>query len=135
MNKGLVVEIILVVVLGSFSVAFISGWNPFASPNYFPPGYAGSNGAPNGVYLQNDWGWVNSVSFPVSIGGWVTNATSWSFGLDGPGPLHGDWPIANGTAVPIWHDGVFPSDARLYVTIKNNTIVHTEVKSAWAYGD
>jgi hypothetical protein len=87
--------------------------------------------------LQKDWGWVNSVSFP-SVGGWVNNVTSWSFaacGHDYLGPLHGSWPVKNGTEVPIWTVGVFPSDSRLYVTIENNTIVDAQVKSFREYGN
>lgn len=109
------------------------------SPHYYAPNtnYAGVCGAPNGVYEQKEWGLVNSISFPT-IGGWVNNATAWSFAICDHtylGPLHGTWKVNNGTSIPIWEKGVFPIDARLIITLENNTIIKAQVKSNWAYGD
>jgi hypothetical protein len=125
--------ILLAVSITSIGVLFglnITGYNPFASPHYYLT-------APDGMYLQKDWGWVNNVSFP-SVGGWVNNATSWSFARcehDYLGPLHGSFAIAENVSVPIWKDGVFPNDARLYITLKNNTIIDVSVHSQFEYGN
>lgn len=137
MNKTekiiVIIGVSLSVIIGIF---IVSKW---ALPeHYYPLGYGGwGEGAPDGIYLQKEWGWVNSVSFPAK-GGWVNNATEWTFAIcdhDYLGALHGTWKVAQGVSVPIWEKGVFPIDAQLYVTIKNQTIVACRVKSSLAYGD
>lgn len=92
--------------------------------------------APNGIYQQGDWGIPGYLQFSQNAraGGWIDNATTWLFSTDGPGPLHGEWSVANGTWMPIWASGVFPIHARLYVYIENNTIVGAEVRSQFKYG-
>jgi hypothetical protein len=115
----------------------------FTEPYYAPLGYADYTGAPDGIYEQLDWGSPLGLDIPwgsetVVYGGWYSNVTDWNFAMcdhDYLGPLHGCWPVANGTSIPVWQVGVFPVDARLYVTIENNTIVKAEVKSSLVYGN
>lgn len=84
-------------------------------------------GAPNGIYLQKDWGSFDNQTL------------TWSFAMcdhDYLGPLHGSWPVKAGVWVPVLNQvGVYPFDARLYITIENNIIVKAEVKSAYEYGN
>lgn len=108
-------------------------------PHYYAPGsnYAGKCGAPDGVYEQKDWGFPDSVEYPCE-GGWVTNATEIFFAMCDHsylGPLHGSWKVTNGTWIPIWHKGVFPVDARLIITLKDNIIIDASVKSHLVYGN
>ena len=97
-----------------------------------PPYYAapGSNtetwGAPDGTYLQKDWGSFDNQT------------RIWSFAIcdhDYLGPLHGSWKVADGVWVPIWKVGVYPTDARLYVTVQDNIIVDVSVHSQMEYGN
>ena len=109
----------------------VTGWNPFAAAQHY------YETAPDGTYLQKEWGWVNSISFPHS-GGWLNNVTSWTFARcehDYLGPLHGSWKVQEGVSVPIWQQGVFPIDSRLYITLINNIVVNVEIKSAYEYGN
>ncbi len=118
----------LAVVLAVFAltVSMLLNWDHFTKPYYAPLGYGDYTGAPDGTYEQGDWG-----SFDNS-----TN--TWYFALcdhNGLGPLHGGWQVAEGVWVPVWEWGVFPVDARLLVTIQNNTITHVEVHSWREYGN
>lgn len=109
-----------------------------AKPYYAAPGSNTETwGAPDGTYEQGDWGYPDGIDWGYPSA-WVTNVTSWSFAMcdhEGLGPLHGSWPVANGTEIPIYHEGVFPIDARLYVTIKDNVIIDAVVRSALVYGN
>jgi hypothetical protein len=127
------VSTMILLIVGSLIINEVISVNDFWAP--------GSNtevfGAPDGTYLQKDWGSPNNISYPHG-GGWISNATSWSFAMcdhDYLGPLHGTWAVANGTQIPLWYDGVFPTDARLYVTIKDNIIIDASVHSQWSYGN
>ncbi len=96
--------------------------------------------APDGTYLQKDWGYAWSGNETVDKGhegGWATNVTEWSFVRceHGPGPLHGDWKVADGVSVPLWAQGVFPVDATLWITLRNNVIIDVSVSSDTVYGD
>lgn len=87
--------------------------------------YAGETGAPDGIYQQKDWGWFNNET------------RIWFFAMcahDYLGPLHGGWLVEEGQWVPEWKEGVYPIDAKLYVTLSNNTIVDVHIKSV-CYGD
>jgi hypothetical protein len=129
----IVVSALILIAVGNVMVTSFLSINDYWAP--------GSNtevqGAPDGTYLQKDWGSPNNISYPHG-GGWINNATSWSFAMcnhDYLGPLHGTWDVAKGTQIPLWKDGVFPIDARLYVTIKDNIIVDASVHSQFEYGN
>lgn len=115
-----------------------------AKPYYAAPGSNTETwGAPDGTYEQGDWGCPLGLDIPwgsetVIYGGWYNNVTNWSFAMcdhEGLGPLHGCWPVVNGTNIPVYQEGVFPIDARLYVTIKDNVIVAATVRSHLVYGN
>lgn len=129
---SIIVTVIIAIVIAN---AMLS---EFSKPYYAAPGsHTETWGAPDGEYLQKDWGYPDNIDWGYP-GGWVTNVTSWTFTMDDHdylGPLHGSWKVANGTAIPIWHNGVFPIDSRLYITIKDNTIVNVIVRSAYEYGN
>lgn len=137
----------LVILISSIvMVAFVYTSVPYInSPHYYAPGsnYAGETGAPDGTYEQGDWGAPLGLDIPwgsetVVYGGWYNNVTDWIFAMcqhEGLGPLHGCWKVQEGTSIPVWQVGVFPVDARLIITLKNNTIIKAEVKSHLVYGD
>jgi hypothetical protein len=94
----------------------------FVQINSIPLYYRES--APDGTYLQKDWGSFDNQT------------RIWSFALcdhNYLGPLHGDWHVADGVWVPVWYTGVYPMDSRLYITLKNNIIVDVEIKSVLEY--
>ncbi len=135
--------VIAIVVMAAISIAVVNAVIS-VKPYYAAPGSNTETwGAPDGVYEQGDWGSPLGLDIPygsdtVIYGGWYNNITAISFAMcdhEGLGPLHGCWPVANGTSIPVWQVGVFPVDARLYITIKDNTIVNAEVKSAYEYGN
>ena len=51
------------------------------------------------------------------------------------GPLHGSWKVAEDVWVPVWQQGVYPIDSRLYITVNDNIIVKAEVHSLREYGN
>jgi hypothetical protein len=107
--------------------SIVTIWNPNAKVYYAAPGsnYAGTCGAPDGTYLQRDWGWYDNGTM-----------TWWFTMCENEGPLHGGWPIQNATVVPVLgKEGVYPFDARLYITIQNNVIIKSEVHSMFEYGN
>jgi hypothetical protein len=100
-------------------------------PHYYAPeaNYAGTCGAPNGVYQQKEWGWFDNET------------RTWHFAMcdyNYLGPLHGGWPVKEEQWVPVLgqeSEGVYPIDARLYITLSNNTIVNVQIKSQLVYGN
>ena len=130
----LAITLIVMIIVAIFVINAV-----LTAPVYYaaPGSQTETWGAPDGEYLQKDWGYPDNVDWSYP-GGWVTNVTYWTFTMDNHdylGPLHGSWKVANGTAIPIWHDGVFPVDSRLYITIKDNVIVNVTVRSAYEYGN
>jgi hypothetical protein len=122
MNKITAITILLIAItIAATAYTGLNGYNPFKPPYYTMP-----EGAPNGVYTQKDWGSYDNQT------------NTWYFAIcdhDYLGPLHGAWQVANNTWVPIWKTGVYPIDARLILTLENNTIVKAEVHSWNEYGD
>jgi hypothetical protein len=117
---------LIVVTLVTTSI-FLAVYNSAQNPPYYAA--PGSNtetwGAPDGTYLQRDWGWYDNQTM------------IWSFTMcENEGPLHGGWLIQNATIVPVLgQEGVYPIDARLYITLKDNVIVKAEVHSLFEYGN
>jgi hypothetical protein len=117
----IVVSALILVAVGNVVITSMLSVNDFWAPG------SGTevSGAPDNTYLQKDWGSFNNET------------RMWDFAIcdhDYLGPLHGSWKVAEGVWVPTWKAGVYPTDAQLYVTVKDNIIVDTHVSSQWSYG-
>lgn len=141
-HKMIAIALSIAIVIGIGIMILFPLWNP---KHYYAPGsnYDGECGAPNGIYEQGDWGAPLGLDIPwgsesVIYGGWYNNVTAWVFAMcqhEGLGPLHGCWQVKEGTEIPVYQKGVFPFDARLVITLENNTIIKAQVKSQFVYGN